>query len=133
LAKPGYRGWAFVPVFLSNHWQGKIRRFEGVAMLEAVIYAVLHTIPGQRVNRPSFGSHLTSLVFENQSPAFFNQINHAVSEALTRELGDVLLVDNFEFSPSENPNEVTYKLYYKLKSELGERREISGVFASSLL
>ena len=57
-----------------------------------LIRQVLFTIPGERVNRPTFGSGLHQLVFEPNSVELASTIQFLVTGALQQWLSDVIQV-----------------------------------------
>jgi len=58
-----------------------------------LIEQVLFTAPGERVNRPDFGTGLMGLVFGPNSPELATATEFMVQGALQRWLGDVIQVD----------------------------------------
>ena len=58
-----------------------------------LIEQVLFTAPGERVNRPDFGSGLRQLVFAPNSDALAGAVETSVQAALQRWLGDLALVE----------------------------------------
>jgi phage baseplate assembly protein W len=58
-----------------------------------MIEQVLFTAPGERVNRPNFGSGLMQLVFAPNSPELAAATQFAVQGALQQWLGDVIVVE----------------------------------------
>jgi phage baseplate assembly protein W len=58
-----------------------------------LIEQVLFTSPGERVNRPDFGSGLMQLVFAPNSPELAAATQLLVQGALQRWLGDLILVE----------------------------------------
>jgi phage baseplate assembly protein W len=61
-----------------------------------MIVQLLFTNPGERVNRPDFGSGLRQLVFAPNSPEFAAALQYTVQAALQRWLGDVIQVLTLE-------------------------------------
>ena len=57
------------------------------------IIQVLFTAPGERVNLPEFGCGLFNLVFEPNDAILAAAMEFTVGQALTRWLGDDILVD----------------------------------------
>jgi uncharacterized protein len=57
-----------------------------------MIVQLLFTNPGERVNRPDFGSGLRQLVFAPNSPELAAALQYTVQAALQRWLGDVINV-----------------------------------------
>src|SRR4051812_18166934 len=63
------------------------------AYLRQLIEQVLFTQPGERVNRPDFGSGVLQLVFGPASPEMATTTEFLVQAALQRWLADVILVE----------------------------------------
>ena len=57
-----------------------------------MIHQLLFTSPGERVNRPDFGSGLLGLVFEPTSPELAAALQFSVQASLQRWLGDLIEV-----------------------------------------
>lgn len=58
-----------------------------------LIEQVLFTAPGERVNRPTFGSGLLALIFEPNADALVAAVRANVEGALQRWLSDVIEVE----------------------------------------
>src|ERR1700747_1594226 len=63
------------------------------AHIREMIEQVLFTSPGERVNRPNFGSGLMQLVFAPNSPELAAATQFSVQGALQEWLGDLILVE----------------------------------------
>jgi uncharacterized protein len=61
-----------------------------------MIEQLLFTSPGERVNRPDFGSGLLQLVFAPNSPELAAALQFTVQAALQRWLGDLIEVQALE-------------------------------------
>ena len=61
-----------------------------------MIEQVLFTSPGERVNRPTFGSGLMQLVFQPNSDELAATTRFLVQGALQQWLGDLIEVNNLE-------------------------------------
>lgn len=61
-----------------------------------MIEQLLFTNPGERVNRPDFGSGLLQMVFGPNSPEIAAALQFTVQAALQRYLGDMIRVDSLE-------------------------------------
>jgi phage baseplate assembly protein W len=61
-----------------------------------MIEQVLFTSPGERVNRPAFGSGLLQLVFEPNSNELVATVQFLVQGALQQWLGDLIEVNGVE-------------------------------------
>lgn len=93
-----------------------------------MIEQFLFTSPGERVNRPDFGSGLLQMVFEPNSPELAAALQHTVQAGLQRWLGDLIEVQALEVTGEEATLRVLVQ-YVVRRS--GERRtevfERSGV------
>jgi phage baseplate assembly protein W len=61
-----------------------------------MIEQFLFTNPGERVNRPDFGSGLLQLVFAPNSPELAAALQFTIQAGLQRWLGDVILVQRLQ-------------------------------------
>ena len=61
-----------------------------------MIHQVLFTTPGERVNRPTFGSGLLQLVFAPNSVDLSAATQMLVQSALQEWLGDLIVVDTVD-------------------------------------
>lgn len=66
-----------------------------------MIYQVLFTNPGERVNRPDFGCGLLQMVFMPNSDVLATATQFLVQGALQRWLGEVIKVESVEVSNDE--------------------------------
>src|SRR5690349_2898890 len=64
--------------------------------LRDLIEQVLFTSPGERVNRPDFGSGILQLVFAPNSSQVASALQFTTEAALTRWLGDLLEVQDLQ-------------------------------------
>ncbi|WP_297324630.1 GPW/gp25 family protein [Nitrosomonas sp.] len=74
-----------------------------------MIEQFLFTNPGERVNRPSFGSGLLQLVFAPNSPELAATVQFTVQAGLQQWLGDVITVEMVEVTSDETALQVTVK------------------------
>jgi phage baseplate assembly protein W len=72
-----------------------------------MIEQLLFTNPGERVNRPEFGSGLLELVFAPNSPELAAALQFTMQAALQRWLGDVIEVESLEVESEESTLRVT--------------------------
>jgi len=84
-----------------------------------MIEQLLFTNPGERVNRPDFGSGLLQAIFAPNSPELATALRYTTQAALQRWLGDVIEVRALEFSAEDSTLRVL--LQYAIRST-GERR-----------
>src|SRR2546430_5117858 len=66
-----------------------------------MIEQLLFTNPGERVNRPDFGSGLAQLVFGPNSPELATALQFTLQATLQRWLGDLIQLQSLEVT-SEN-------------------------------
>ena len=71
-----------------------------------LIQQVLFTSPGERVNRPTFGSGLLQLVFAPNSDALAAATQIGVQGALQQWLGDLISVEEVQVTHRESILEV---------------------------
>jgi uncharacterized protein len=86
-----------------------------------MIEQFLFTNPGERVNRPDFGSGLLQLVFAPNSPELAAALQFTVQAGLQRWLGDVIEVEHLEVSSEDS--KLTVDLSYRLKRTQERRTE----------
>lgn len=67
-----------------------------------LIEQLLFTNPGERVNRPDFGSGLLQLVFAPNSPELAAALQFTVQAALQRWLGDVIDVGALDVTSEDS-------------------------------
>jgi uncharacterized protein len=84
-----------------------------------MIYQVLFTSPGERVNRPDFGCGLLQLVFEPNSEALATATQFLIQGALQRWLADVVQVEEVAIS-SEDERLAVAVVYVRL--DTGQRQ-----------
>ena len=84
-----------------------------------MIVQLLFTNPGERVNRPDFGSGLRQLVFAPNSPELAAALQYTVQAALQRWLGDVIQVLALEVVSEDSTLRITIE-YLVLRT--GETR-----------
>jgi phage baseplate assembly protein W len=66
-----------------------------------MIEQLLFTSPGERVNRPDFGSGVLQLIFAPNSPELAAALQFAMRAALQRWLGDVIEVQDLVVSSDD--------------------------------
>lgn len=76
--------------------KGRTALSDDDAHLKELIEQVLFTAPGERVNRPTFGSGLMQLLFQPNSPELAATTQFLVQGSLQQWLGDLIEVNNVE-------------------------------------
>jgi phage baseplate assembly protein W len=84
-----------------------------------MIEQLLFTNPGERVNRPDFGSGLLQLIFAPNSPELAAALQFTVQAALQQWLGDVIQVQALDVTSDDSSLRVELK-YIVLRN--GEQR-----------
>lgn len=82
-----------------------------------LIEQVLFTNPGERVNRPDFGSGLQGLVFEPNGAAIAATLQARVEAALQRWLAGVIVLEGVQVRADDAVLEVTVRYVEVLTSE----------------
>ncbi len=98
---------------------GKTALADKEVHIREMIEAVLFTSPGERVNRPEFGSGLLQLTFAPNSGELATATQFLVQGALLRWLGDRIQVEAVRIKSEESTLEVTVQ--YILRRD-GERK-----------
>jgi uncharacterized protein len=70
--------------------QGRTAQAQGDAHIRDLIEQVLFTAPGERVNRPTFGTGLAQLLFAPTGPELATATQFLVQGALQQWLGDLI-------------------------------------------
>ena len=86
-----------------------------------MIEQLLFTSPGERVNRPDFGSGLMQMVFAPNSPELAAALQFTLQAALDRWLGDLIEVRTLEVT-SEDAR-LTVDLSYVVRKSGATRNE----------
>src|SRR5215469_14596582 len=66
-----------------------------------MIEELLFTNPGERVNRPDFGSGLLQMVFAPNSPELASALQFTAQAALQRYLGDIIELQQVEVTADD--------------------------------
>ena len=93
----------------------EIHLARGHDALRNKIIQVLFTVPGERVNQPAYGCGLFNLVFEPNSPMLAAAVEFTVGQALTRWLGNEIVVEDVEATIGAEL--VTVEIVYALRQE----------------
>src|SRR5437763_12394128 len=86
-----------------------------------MIEQLLFTNPGERVNRPDFGSGLLQMVFAPNSPELAAALQFTAQAALQRYLGDVIDLQSLEVTAQDASLNVVVK--YVVRRTGGARTE----------
>src|SRR5215467_542925 len=78
-----------------------------------MIEQVLFTSPGERVNRPTFGSGLMQLIFQPNSDQLVATVQFLVSGALQQWLGHLIEINDVDVQ--NNNSTLTVKIAYTIR------------------
>ena len=81
---------------------GRIAATDYPSHVRDMIEQLLFTSPGERVNRPDFGSGVLQLIFAPNSPELAAALQFAMRAALQRWLGDVIEVQDLAVSSDDS-------------------------------
>ncbi|MER6144922.1 GPW/gp25 family protein [Streptomyces sparsogenes] len=99
---------------------GAIARPQGIDQeLHGKIVQVLFSKPGERVNQPDFGCGLLDLVFDPNNTIMASAVEFTIGQALTRWLGDELVVSGVDVRCEEET--MTVDLAYIRRRDLTRR------------
>lgn len=85
--------------------------------IRQMIEQVLFTVPGERVNRPDFGTGLMQLVFSPNSPELAAATEFTVQGALQQWLGEVIQVEGVKVESVEATLRVTVRYLERRNQE----------------
>lgn len=106
------------PFFIDG--RGRVAEAELDDHIRQLIEQVLFTGPGERVNRPTFGSEIQQLLFTPNSPELAAATQFLVQGALEQWLADVILVEALAVESEDSRLTVTIQ-YVNRRTQ--ERRQ----------
>jgi phage baseplate assembly protein W len=83
-----------------------------------MIEQILFTAPGERVNRPTFGSALLQLVFAPNNQALATALQSSLQGSLQQWLGDVIEVAGIDVSTEDSTLRLTVSYRWRVLNEL---------------
>ena len=101
--------------------QGRTARAVDANHISDMIEQLLFTAPGERVNRPDFGSGLAQMVFEPNSPEIAATLQYLVQSNLTQYLGDLIQIEEIDVSSQDANLQVT--ISYLIRHTQEQRTE----------
>lgn len=110
------------------HFDGRGRTAQTGAddHIRDMIEQVLFTSPGERVNRPTFGSGVGQLVFAPNSDALATTVQMTVQGALQQWLGELILVEGVDIESDDATLRVRVRYTVRLTQELREDEFVRG-------
>jgi uncharacterized protein len=104
---------------------GAVATQSGDPLLRSRVLQLLLTSPGERVNRPDYGTRLRDLVFDPNNDILAAATEFAVASALRRELGDELHVEGVQVSNAGE--EIAVDLVYLRATDMRTERLRVGI------
>ena len=101
--------------------RGRTAETAGDEHIRDLIEQVLFTSPGERVNRPTFGSGVLQLIFAPNSEVLASATQMTVQGALQQWLGDLIQVEAVEVQSEEAKLQV--KVQYTVR--LTQQRQVA--------
>lgn len=97
--------------------QGRTSRAADADHIRDMIEQLLFTAPGERVNRPDFGSGLAQMVFEPNSPEIAATLQLLVQSNLTQYLGELIEIQEIDVSSQDASLLVTIRYLIRRTQE----------------
>jgi len=85
--------------------------------IQEMIEQLLFTNPGERVNRPDFGSGLQQLVFAPNSPELAAALQFTLQAALQRWLGDLIELQALEVTSDDSKLSISIQYIVRRTNE----------------
>lgn len=101
--------------------QGRTASTDLDAHIRDLIEQVIFTIPGERVNRPNFGSGLSQLVFAPSSDELATATQFLVQGALQQWLGELITTEAVEVTSEDST--LTVQVQYTVRRT--QQRQVS--------
>lgn len=113
------------PYHFDSH--GRTAAVDYDAHIRDLIEQVLFTAPGERVNRPDFGSGLLQLVFAPNSDQLAATTQYLVQGSLQQYLGDLIQVDAVEVENEDSTLRVSVRYLVRRTQSLQTAEFTKGV------
>jgi uncharacterized protein len=97
--------------------RGRTAETDEVQHIHQLIEQVLFTSPGERVNRPDFGSSLQQLIFSPNNNELAAAAQFLVRGTLEQWLGDLIQVEELEVENGESALQVTVQYVIRRTQE----------------
>lgn len=91
-----------------------------------MIEELLFTNPGERLNRPDFGSGLLQMVFAPNSPELAATLQFTVKAALSRWLGDLIDIQSLDVSAQDSTLQVSLSYLVKRTGDVRSQTFVQG-------
>lgn len=97
--------------------QGRTESTADPDHIRDMVEQLLFTTPGERVNRPDFGSGLLQMVFEPNSAEVGSALQHLVQSNLNQYLGDLIELEEVAVNSQEATLTVTVRYVIRRTQE----------------
>jgi phage baseplate assembly protein W len=81
------------------------------------VLAVLFTVPGERVNHPSFGVGLGHAVFEPLDELTLGTLEYRVLEGLRRDVGDDIIIEGVDVTSEADAGQLLVNISFRRRSD----------------
>lgn len=98
---------------------GAVEMVEGDDSIRQAIMLLLSTVPGERLMRPDYGSHLHRLLFAVNDQTTAGLAIHYVRQAIQRWEPRVAIIDIDADPDPEVAERLTIRLTYRVRASLG--------------
>jgi uncharacterized protein len=99
---------------------GRTATSDDASHVREMIEQLLFTAPGERVNRPAFGSGLLQMVFQPTSPEIAAALQFTLQASIQQWLGDVLQVQSVQVDSTDSTLSISVA-YLRRNSQTLER------------
>ena len=100
--------------------RGRTAETDHAGHVRDLIEQFLFTSPGERINRPEFGSGLLSMVFEPHGPELGAALQEIIRAGLQRWLDDLIEVQHLEVTSEDAKLKVEVRYVLRQTGEAGE-------------
>src|SRR6266550_6683015 len=107
--------------------RGRTAATDDDSHIRDLIEQVLFTAPGERVNRPDFGSGLLQLVFAPNSSELAATTQYLVQSSLQQYLGDLIKVDAVDVTSEDSTLRVSVRYLVRRTQTLQTAEFTKGV------
>jgi phage baseplate assembly protein W len=97
--------------------RGRTASTDDDSHIREMIEQLIFTNPGERVNRPDFGSGITQLVFAPNSPELAATVQFTMQAALQRWLGDMIQVQALDVTSDDSTLNITIQYFVRQTSQ----------------
>ncbi len=97
--------------------RGRTASTDNDSHIREMIEQLIFTNPGERVNRPDFGSGISQLVFAPNSPELAATVQFTMKAALQRWLGDLIQVQELDVTSDDSTLSITIQYVVRQTSQ----------------